>query len=108
MTFHELPPHLDPLPWGEGATLGRLTAQLAARRVQGFTAGTFSGNFLHEPGRRNRQSWRFDDDAPPHPGPLPWERENRLSGLLLGSAISRFMGSKREISFRETLLEQRR
>ena len=27
-----VPPHTVPLPWGEGATLGRLTAQLAARR----------------------------------------------------------------------------
>src|SRR5258706_1051674 len=45
-----VPPHPDPLPWGEGARLGRLTAQLAARRVHGFTAGTFSGNSL--PGGR--------------------------------------------------------
>src|SRR5258706_5702710 len=41
-----VPPHHGPLPWEEEATLGRLTAQLAARRVQGFTAGTFSGNSL--------------------------------------------------------------
>src|SRR5258706_6930467 len=61
-----VPPHPGPLPWGEGATLGRLTAQLAARRVQGFTAGTFSRNSLPQ-GEGDNDVRRVDVSQPRQP-----------------------------------------
>src|SRR5258706_961877 len=87
-----VPPHPDPLPWGEGATLGRLTAQLAARRVQGVTAGTFSWNPLPK-GEEAASAVSLDE---PPVFPVPIKLEASALCLALPGAATQGRGCHRE------------